>query len=382
MIHEARYNIFESCVTNYDGDMPLSKFLKAYFNLHKNMGSKDRKHLSTCMYSYFRCARAFPDKDLKTQLLLSLLLCDAPNTDFIKHHLPDAESLLLLSKAERQEWLQAQHNFKLEDIFPLHHLISNKLNNVDFLQAQLQQPDLFLRAVRGREQALEAFLQSKEIKFEREEQCFRLANQSNIPEAPQYLFEVQDASSQQTQKWMHPAKDEYWWDCCAGSGGKSLLLKEVNADCYLMCSDVRETILKNLDERLRLAGISKYKRRLIDLCAEIQSFEKGTFDGIVMDAPCTGSGTWARTPERVDQVDDEKVQYFTSLQRSMADNAVQFLKKGKPFLYITCSVFAAENEEVVDFLVKEHKLTLQHMQYIEGYGHKADTMFIAVMIPN
>ncbi len=153
----------------------------------------------------------------------------------------------------------------------------------------------------------------------------------------------------------------------------------VEPNCYLMCSDVRETILKNLDERFQRAGIQKYKRRLIDLTAEINSFEPETFDGIVIDAPCTGSGTWSRTPERIAEVDLEKVKYFAELQFNIADNAVQFLKKGKKLIYITCSVFAKENEEVVARLVKEHSLKVLEQEYVRGYKDRADSMFVSVL---
>jgi 16S rRNA (cytosine967-C5)-methyltransferase len=98
-----------------------------------------------------------------------------------------------------------------------------------------------------------------------------------------------------------------------------------------------------------------------------------------MDAPCTGSGTWARTPERMVQVDEKMVQYFSDLQFEMANNAIQFLKKGKQMLYITCSVFTKENEEVIERLQKAHNLNVVEMKYIEGYNDKADTMFVALL---
>ena len=139
------------------------------------------------------------------------------------------------------------------------------------------------------------------------------------------------------------------------------------------------SILSNLDERFKRAGITKYKRRLIDLKAEIQSFEPETFDGIILDAPCTGSGTWSRTPERIVQVEEKDVKYFSELQYSIAENAIQFLKKGKPMLYITCSVFAKENEEVIARLQKTHQINILETKYIKGYNDKSDTMFVALI---
>jgi 16S rRNA (cytosine967-C5)-methyltransferase len=59
---------------------------------------------------------------------------------------------------------------------------------------------------------------------------------------------------------------------------------------------------------------------------------------------------------------------------------VKYLKPGKPLIYITCSVFKAENEDAVDFIVKELGLKLESMQVLKGYERRADTMFVARLI--
>jgi 16S rRNA (cytosine967-C5)-methyltransferase len=201
-------------------------------------------------------------------------------------------------------------SFNLNDVFPLSAEISSEIDREAFIKSHFTQPDLFLRAINNKHEKLVSYLDTFNISYEKEGRTIRIKNATRLEEPAEYLFEVQDKSSQSMINYFDPKPNEYWWDACAASGGKSLLLKEVEPDCYLMCSDVRETILKNLDERFARAGIQKYKRRLIDLTAEINSFEPETFDGIVIDAPCTGSGTWSRTPERIAEVDLEKVKYF------------------------------------------------------------------------
>ena len=76
---------------------------------------------------------------------------------------------------------------------------------------------------------------------------------------------MQDHSSQQTAQFFKPQKWEHWWDACAASGGKSLLLHELEPDIKLVVSDIRESILANLDERFEQAGIRKYQKKLVDL---------------------------------------------------------------------------------------------------------------------
>ncbi len=378
MIHQNRLRIFLECLENYKHDLPLSKYLKEFFKRNKQMGSRDRKNLSHMMYAYFRIGFLCKERSYEERLMIALLLNAEINNTLLPLFKPEWEELQALSIQEKINFLSNTYSdFDINDVFPLHSEISNKIKVDEFILSHFHQPDLFLRAIKGKHEQLKSFLQAQDIPYQQEGNCFRLPNASKLEEPQEYLYEVQDKSSQQTLEWLQPEVNEYWWDCCSASGGKSLLLKEKQADVYLMCSDNRESILTNLDERFKKAGITKYKRRLIDLKAEIQSFEPETFDGIIMDAPCTGSGTWARTPERIVQVDETNVNYFANLQFDLADNAIQFLKKGKPFLYITCSVFEKENEQVVTRLAEKHQLKIEQMEYIKGYNDKADTMFVA-----
>lgn len=380
MIHQNRLRLFNDCLLNYSHQYPLARYLKEFFKANKQMGSKDRKFLSSLMYAYFRLGDALKELETNERVIIAAYLVNEVDINFINHfnaplaalHSNDLDTRLANVK-------KLYPAFELNDVFPLANEISSEINREAFIKSHFIQPDLFLRAINNKHEKLVNYLNASNIAFEKEARTIRIKNATKVEEPAEYLFEVQDKSSQAMINYFDPKPNEYWWDACAASGGKSLLLKEVEPDCYLMCSDVRETILKNLDERFQRAGIQKYKRRVIDLTAEIHSFEPETFDGIVLDAPCTGSGTWSRTPERVAEVNAEKVQYFADLQFNIADNAIQFLKKGKKFIYITCSVFAKENEEVVERLVSEHQLKVLQQEYVRGYGDKADSMFVCVI---
>lgn len=380
MIHQNRLRIFIECLDNYKQDIPLSKYLKEFFKRNKQMGSRDRKSLSHMLYAYYRIGNLGLKYSVEERLMMALLLVANDEYKLLSIFKPEWEVHQLKITTEKLAFLKTVYSdLNFDDIFPLKNMVSSMINVDEFLNSHFIQPDLFLRAVKGKEERLKLFLEAQNISFVQEGNCFRLHNATKIEEPQEYLYEVQDKSSQETLKMLSPKADEYWWDCCSASGGKSLLLKELEPNAYLMCSDNRESILSNLDERFKKAGITKYKRRLIDLKAEIHSFEPETFDGIILDAPCTGSGTWSRTPERIAQVEEKDVKYFSELQYSIAENAIQFLKKGKQMLYITCSVFAKENEEVIARLQKTHQIKVEEMRYIEGYGDKADTMFIALI---
>ena len=114
-----------------------------------------------------------------------------------------------------------------------------------------------------------------------------------------------------------------------------------------------------------------------DLTKPDFAFDK-TFDVILCDAPCSGSGTWSRTPEQLFYFEEEKIHYYSNLQKKIAETASWLLKPGGYFLYSTCSVFRAENEDVVSFIESTTQLKLVKANYYKGYQHKADTLFAAL----
>jgi len=110
-----------------------------------------------------------------------------------------------------------------------------------------------------------------------------------------------------------------------------------------------------------------------------QSGVNNTYDVILCDAPCTGSGTWSRTPEQLHFFDERKIESYAALQKKITSSVVPQLRPGGFFLYITCSVFRKENEEVAEF-IKNNKVDLEliKMELLKGYDKKADTLFVAL----
>ncbi|HCN82828.1 MAG TPA: RNA methyltransferase, partial [Sphingobacteriaceae bacterium] len=90
--------------------------------------------------------------------------------------------------------------------------------------------------------------------------------------------------------------------------------------------------------------------------------------------------TWGRTPEMICQFNESSILSFQKLQQSIATNVVKYLKPGKPLIYMTCSVFKEENEQMVDFMIRNLGMKLESSQVLNGYEHKADTMFVARLI--
>lgn len=140
-----------------------------------------------------------------------------------------------------------------------------------------------------------------------------------------------------------------------------------------MVSDVRPSIISNLHMRFKEAGIRDYTSMVMDLTGPIALERR--FDNIILDAPCTGSGTWGRTPENLSFFKKEQIKEFQFLQQSIAGNVIKLLKPGGSLIYITCSVFRGENEDVVAHLESTTGLKKQEGGVIPGYEKGADSMF-------
>jgi 16S rRNA (cytosine967-C5)-methyltransferase len=377
MIVENRLRIFNAFLTEFPKDRPVTKYLPEYFKRNKQMGSRDRKNLSKAIYSYFRLGNCLAGLKSDERLFVALFLTANSPDDMLAYFKPDYQERITNSLAEKAAYLASLFpSFNLNDIFPFAAHLSDSIDQSLFINSLLIQPDLFIRAIKGAEQKLEAYLNEAQIPFEKKEWCYRLPNAAKLLNT-EYLFEVQDQSSQYTANYFQPKPKQMWWDCCAASGGKSLLLYALEPSVHILASDNRASSLLNLEARFKQAGITQFRRREIDLLAEINSIEKDSMDGILLDAPCTGSGTWSRTPEMLSQFNESQLEKFIYLQRTIAENAVQFLKPGCPLVYITCSVFKEENEEAVAYFLANLPLKLEKMELIKGYESKADTMFVA-----
>jgi 16S rRNA (cytosine967-C5)-methyltransferase len=138
----------------------------------------------------------------------------------------------------------------------------------------------------------------------------------------------------------------------------------------LTISDVRDNIIINLDKRFSKAGIKNYNSFIADLVTLKQKVPFGPFDFIIADVPCTGSGTWSRTPEQLFYFDIKEIERYSNLQKKIVHNLAPYIKPGGHFLYITCSVFKKENEEAVAF-IEEQGLRLLPQRIIERIRSKS-----------
>ena len=129
---------------------------------------------------------------------------------------------------------------------------------------------------------------------------------------------------------------------------------------------------------MQKTGFLNLELKESDLSDPNFTLENKSFDGIIADVPCSGTGTWARTPDYLHKKNVvDLVEHFVPLQRRIITNILPSLKVNSPLVYITCSVLKKENEENVEYFLNHLSLKLENSDYLEGYTSKGDTLFVA-----
>jgi 16S rRNA (cytosine967-C5)-methyltransferase len=384
MFVQAYLSTAEEILTQYGGEEPFHSFLKKYFSSNKKFGSRDRKHITHLCYCFFRVGKSLGNISFLEKLSVALFLCSMHRNLLLQKMHPDFNEDVEKPLDRKLEKIKINYDFQAVDIFPFQEFLSDLIPNYDFSCSFLIQPLTYLRIRPGNEKEVKEKLTQADIPFQIvNDNCIAVEPATRLDGVLEMNREVviQDISSQNVLgsliNYRGEKQIEIAWDCCAGSGGKSILLKDFFPQVQLTVSDIRESILINLKKRLAQAGIQHYKKIVIDIAsAPLNKDQK--FDLIICDAPCSGSGTWSRTPEQLYFFNENKIDQYAALQKKIVGNAVKSLEKDGFFLYVTCSVFKKENEEIVQFLENELSLHLIRAEYLKGYHQKADTLFSAL----
>jgi 16S rRNA (cytosine967-C5)-methyltransferase len=299
-------------------------------------------------------------------------------------------------------------------VFPWKELLSEGIDHAEFSRSFFIQPDLFLRLRPGYEEIVKVKLREGGIEFRVvDDDCLALPNSSKVDGMIELDKEavVQDLSSQRIGRFFvlvrppgqtessgdmvgrdgqtessdgvvrqggQAGRSDRVWDCCAGSGGKSIMLYDHDPDIELIVSDTRKTILVNLEKRFKKAGIHNYQSFTADL-SKPGPLKFSTFNFIIADVPCTGSGTWGREPEQLYYFEEKKITAYAAIQQQIVSTVIPHLETEGHLLYITCSVFEEENEKIVEFIRENFHLEIVKMELLKGYPEKADTLFAALL---
>jgi 16S rRNA (cytosine967-C5)-methyltransferase len=174
----------------------------------------------------------------------------------------------------------------------------------------------------------------------------RLPPSSRIDDHPAFeagLVEVQDEGSQLIALACEVADDEEILDLCAGAGGKSLALAAAAPGAIILATDSNRARLSKLVPRAERAGAT-IGTRLLDPRRELDLLAdwRGRADVVLVDAPCTGSGTWRRNPEARWRLTPERLDRFVQLQQRLLEIGAELVKPGGRLVYAVCSLLSRE----------------------------------------
>jgi 16S rRNA (cytosine967-C5)-methyltransferase len=369
----------------FDGSMPLAAFLKKHFSENKKFGSKDRKNIAHLCYAYCRIGNAGKSLPIEDRFKIALFLVnetvDGWDTLYDENWL-DHWSKFLDTKLNFIKSIFSE--FDSNNIFPISKALSQHIDASKFSISHLIQPDVFLRLRPGKYDAVRKQIKTADILFTViSDHCFALPNSVKIDTVVSIDRDVvvQDKSSQRIAELFAKVETDktkaiQLWDCCAASGGKTILARDFFGVMDMTVSDIRSSILHNLKARFERAGIKHFESLTTDLSKPNPQKPNGKFDLIMADVPCSGSGTWGRTPEQLSLFKENKIVEYIALQRNIVSNIVSSLTPKGYLLYSTCSVFKAENEDQKDFILSSFPtLKLVEEKYLIGYDNKADTMY-------
>lgn len=171
------------------------------------------------------------------------------------------------------------------------------------------------------------------------------------------LVEVQDAGSQIISAACRAIPGQIVLDLCAGAGGKTLALAaDMTGEGRLIAADVNRQRLDRLRPRAECAAASFIETRLLDGGREAAALAdlEGRCDCVLVDAPCTGMGTWRRNPEARWRLDAGMIARMTVLQAHVLDLAAPLVRPGGALVYAVCSLLEPEGPAQVDAFLARH----------------------------
>lgn len=176
---------------------------------------------------------------------------------------------------------------------------------------------------------------------------------SRLPALKTGEVEIQDEGSQLVAQLVDAQPGDRVVDFCAGAGGKTLAMAaQMNNKGRIIACDVNEGRLKRCSERVRNAGMHNVETKLLG--SESDKWVKRKklgFDRVLIDAPCSGTGTWRRNPDTRWR-DEGGLEHLTALQSRILASAARLVKEGGRLVYATCSMLPEENEAQVEAFLK------------------------------
>ena len=356
--------------------VPADRVMEAYFRHHREMGSKDRGRVAEAVYACLRFRRlyeALAGADGNPEALLAVyLLREAGwsgralarfdfniNTDELTQRVRtiNVAALPLAVRLSWPDWLYEELRKEFNDVEM--ETLAQALNQPAPLDIRVNTHKISRTAL-AEQFAAEGYPMGATPRSPMGLRRHSRAPLFNTKAFRDGLFEVQDEGSQLIALLLAPKRRQTIIDFCAGGGGKALHAASLmeNTGTVYAC-DINAKRLQNIKPRMIRAQLDNIRvMPMADEHDEQMSSLVGEADGVLVDAPCSGTGTLRRNPDIKWRAIDLSV--ITALQARILARASQLVKPGGVLVYATCSFLQCENQDVVEaFLTAHPEYTLE-----------------------
>jgi len=328
-------------------DLPADAALRRYLGNARHLGPRERRSISAAVFAYFRWFRWLDAKaSRQKQVEEALSMGERHNRD------PRSVKAEALAALAVPPWLADEMELP-----------------VDFLRQLQREPVLWLRARPGTAARLAADLGDC-VATPIAPDALRYNGPKDLFLTPQFhagAFEIQDLASQLVGLLAAPAPGQTWWDACAGEGGKTLHLADLLQNRGVVWATDRSVrrlgVLKRRAARARLFNCRTAawgwehegsRPASAGPAGPVRLPFKTKFDGVLVDAPCSGVGTWRRNPHARWATSLRDVQELSAIQASLLRKAADAVRPGGSLVYSVCTLTRSETTEVASSFSAGH----------------------------
>ncbi|MGK0288656.1 MAG: 16S rRNA (cytosine967-C5)-methyltransferase [bacterium] len=358
---------------------PVDRFISGYFRQNKKFGSKDRRLISNSVFGFYRWYGWLKSVESPSlALLLGYLLDKNPVEPLIQFWAEeekiDETFLQQIQKAEtvseKFDLIQKIHqNISIEELVPS--FSKSALQYIDHIQ---KRTPTWLRVDPNIQEFVVKFLEKNDVIHQVHPEfinCIAIFSPLQITQLSWFKkgqLEIQDISSQAIGWFCDPKSKETWWDVCAGAGGKSLHLSRLmKGKGKILATEIRPYSIQEMRKRVTRTNTKNVTVQEWDGIQEPP--REFRFNGVLVDAPCSSSGTWSRNPEVRWYYTQEDILNFQKQQLEILENASKEVMSGGSLVYSTCSIHLEENEDVIQkFLEKNPNFILEQKPLSFSHG--------------
>lgn len=350
-----------------EGGAPADTIFAEAMRARRYAGSKDRRAIRELVYAAIRAVRSVPESGRAA--MLALADGDAELASLFDGA-PYAPAAIAADEARAQLGLASP---ALIDLF-------DPLVGADEHDAMLARAPLDLRANAARtDRDRLAALLGMGAPIAGTEHGLRLPGEFAAVQTAAFaegLFEVQDAASQIAAAAVGAADGMTIVDLCAGAGGKTLALAAAAPGARIIACDINRARLQQLAPRAERAGAANIETRLLNPGQEAAKLSDliGGADAVIVDAPCSGSGTWRRSPELRWRLTPQRLARHRAEQATLLALGATLVRPGGVLIYATCSVLAGEGrDQIAAFLAAQNgRWRADFAGLPTGIGRRAD----------